>query len=119
LFKGTVTANTTTDYTKNTALGELSKIDVIDGQKVNIGDILLTYTSSSDDLSSQEFEVKNSKNNLSNAKSDLLEITNKDVTLRSKLSKVKDNVEKQEITNQIEINNDAWKTAQRAVTALN
>jgi HlyD family secretion protein len=44
LFKGTVTANTTTDYTKNTALGELSKIDVIDGQKVNIGDILLTYT---------------------------------------------------------------------------
>ena len=117
LFKGTVTANTTTDYTKNTALGELSKIDVIDGQKVNIGDILLTYTSSSDDLSSQEFEVKNSKNNLSNAKSDLLEITNKDVALRSKLSKVKDNVEKQEITNQIENNNDAWKTAQRAVTA--
>lgn len=117
LFKGSVTAKTATDYREDATLGELSQVNVTDGQAVKAGDVLLTYTKSSDDLSSQEFAVKSAENDLANAQADLAEAENKDARLRAKFNQAKEESEKQDINAQIETNNEAWKAAQRLVTA--
>ena len=116
LFKGSVVASTFADYTKDVSLGELSKVNVIEGQEIKAGDVLLTYTKSSNELSSQEFTVKSAENELVNAKADMTEVENKDVSLRTKFTKAKNDAEKQVLNDQIETNNEALKTAQRALT---
>lgn len=47
-------AKSSTDYRENVALGELSQVNVSDGQEVKAGDILLTYT-----CHSTTYQVKN------------------------------------------------------------
>lgn len=116
LFKGSVVASTFADYTKDVSLGELSKVNVIEGQEIKAGDVLLTYTKSSNELSSHEFTVKSAENELVNAKADMTEVENKDVSLRTKFTKAKNDAEKQVLNDQIETNNEALKTAQRALT---
>ncbi|WP_314088560.1 efflux RND transporter periplasmic adaptor subunit [Lactococcus chungangensis] len=117
IFKGSVMAKSSTDYRENVALGELSQVNVSDGQEVKAGDILLTYTKLSDDLSSQEFAVKSAENDLANAQADVAEAEKKDAKLRTDFNKAKDDSERQSINAQIESNNEAWKAAQRSVTA--
>lgn len=117
IFKGNVTAKTSTDYREDMSLGELSQVNVTDGQEVKAGDVLLTYTKSSEDLSSQEFAVKSAENDLANAQADVAESEKKDAKLRTDFNKTKDESEKQSINSQIESNNEAWKAAQRSVTA--
>lgn len=91
IFKGNVTAKTSTDYREDMSLGELSQVNVSDGQEVKAGDVLLTYTKSSDDLSSQEFAIKSAENDLANAQADVVETENKDAKLRKKYDKAKEN----------------------------
>ena len=117
IFKGNVTAKTSIDYREDVTLGELSQVNVTDGQEVKSGDVLLTYTKSSEDLSSQEFAVKSAENDLANAQADVAESEKKDAKLRTDFNKTKDESEKQSINSQIESNNEAWKAAQRSVTA--
>lgn len=117
IFKGNVTAKTSIDYREDVTLGELSQVNVTDGQEVKSGDVLLTYTKSSEDLSSQEFAVKSAENDLANAQADVAESEKKDAKLRTDFNKAKDESEKQSINSQIESNNEAWKVAQRSVTA--
>lgn len=117
IFKGNVTAKTSTDYREDMSLGELSQVNVTDGQEVKAGDVLLTYTKSSDDLSSQEFAIKSAENDLANAQADVVEAENKDAKLRKKYDNAKEIEEKEGINTQIESNNEAWKAAQRSVTA--
>src|SRR5574337_815865 len=62
------------------------------------------------------FKVKNAENELVNAKADMTEVENKDVSLRTKFKKKKNDAEKQVLNDQIETNNEALKTAQRALT---
>ncbi|MFZ2347989.1 MAG: biotin/lipoyl-binding protein [Lactococcus chungangensis] len=111
IFKGNVTAKTSTDYREDMSLGELSQVNVTDGQEVKAGDVLLTYTKSSEDLSSQEFAVKSAENDLANAQADVAESEKKDAKLRTDFNKTKDESEKQSINSQIESNNEAWKAA--------
>ncbi|GHU37108.1 RND transporter [Bacilli bacterium] len=117
IFKGSVSAKTSTDYREDVTLGELAQVNVSDGQEVKTGDVLLTYTKLSDDLSSQEFAVKSAENDLANANADIAEAERKDAKLRVDFNKAKDDSERQAINAQIETNNEAWKVAQRAVTA--
>lgn len=117
IFKGSVMAKSSTDYREDATLGELSQVNVTDGQEVKAGDVLLTYTKPSDDLSSQEFAVKSAENDLANAQADLAEAEKKDVKLRNEFNKAKDDSERQAINAQIETNNETWKAAQRSVTA--
>lgn len=91
IFKGNVTAKTSTDYREDMSLGELSQVNVSDGQEVKAGDVLLTYTKSSDDLSSQEFAIQSAENDLANAQADVVETENKDAKLRKKYDKAKEN----------------------------
>ena len=111
IFKGNVTAKTSIDYREDVTLGELSQVNVTDGQEVKSGDVLLTYTKSSEDLSSQEFAVKSAENDLANAQADVAESEKKDAKLRTDFNKTKDESEKQSINSQIESNNEAWKAA--------
>ena len=116
IFKGSVIAKTSTDYRDDAALGELSQVNVSDGQEVKAGDVLLTYTKPTDDLSSQEFAIKGAENDLANAQADLAEAEKKDVKLRNDFNKSKDDSERQAINAQIETNHESWKAAQRAIT---
>ncbi|MDR1606686.1 MAG: HlyD family efflux transporter periplasmic adaptor subunit [Streptococcaceae bacterium] len=119
LFKGSVVASESTDYLEDSTLGELAAINVVDGQEVKAGDVLLTYTKPSDDLTTLAFAVKSAENDLANAQVDLAETEKKDAALRTKYDKAKEEADKQVITDQIELNREAGQTAQRSVTAAN
>ncbi|GFH41570.1 RND transporter [Lactococcus hodotermopsidis] len=119
IFRGNVSAKSSTDYFEDPTLGEVSQVNVTDGQEVKTGDVLLTYTKQLNDLSAQEFAVKNAENSLANAQADMAEAERKGATLSAKFDKAKEELERQEINAQIEANNEAWKAAQRAVASAN
>lgn len=118
IFKGRVVATSTTEYREDKTLGELEKIQVSDGQEVKAGDVLLTYNRlSTTDISSAAFAVKNAENELANAQEDVAEASNKDATLRDKFAKTSEDSEKDLINDQISVNNETWKAAERSVVA--
>lgn len=120
IFKGIVKPDILDSYSLDPSLGELTKVHVSNGQQVNQGDNLLTYTQKIDnsdiDIDNLKFSAKSAEQNLANANQDLLEAQTKDSELRSEFYKA-DEEKKIEIINKIETNNESWKVASRAVQA--
>jgi HlyD family secretion protein len=118
IFKGVVEPERIDKYMLDPSFGDLSEINVINGQEVKQGDTILTYTQMLDhsdvDLTSLTFAITSAKQNLTNATQDLADIQTKDLELRAELSKVNED-EKAEINSKIEANNELWKTAAREV----
>lgn len=118
IFKGIVSPEKTDNYVLDSSLGELSEINVVNGQEVNQGDTILTYTEMLDnvniDMTSLSFAIESAKQNFDNANQDLADAKTKDSELRSEFYKVNED-ERSEINSKIETNNESLKTAFRAV----
>lgn len=118
IFKGVVEPDKVDKYMLDPSLGDLSEVNVINGQKVKQGDTILTYKQMLDNsdinMTSLTFAIMTAKQNLNNATQDLADAQTKDSQLRAKFNEVNED-EKAEINSKIEANNESWKTATREV----
>lgn len=118
IFKGVVEPERIDNYMLDPSFGDLSEINVINGQEVKQGDTILTYTQMLDnsdvDMTSLTFAITSAKQNFINATQDLADAQTKDLELRAEFNKVNEE-EKAEINSKIEANNELWKTAVREV----
>ncbi|MFV0556185.1 MAG: efflux RND transporter periplasmic adaptor subunit [Lactovum sp.] len=117
IFSGMVEATQMDKYLKDASLGTLSKVEVKDGEKVKVGQVLLTYEAKDTDLTSFSFAVQNAQDAVNIASAEINDANSQINQLTTRLNQSQDELEKSSLREQIDVLNQGLGQQHRSLNS--